>query len=208
MVLVPFRLSEPTCPSLVRLNITQTVAVLRVDLGSSSIQCSSIIWPLSVSDYGSKLWPELKNGCQKESVGLPQAAACMRAKSLWSFLTLCNPKDCRPLGSSVHGDSPGKNTAVGCHFLFQGIFPSQGSNPGLLHCRQILYFLSYPGKPIFGGGGCYSASCSGTEQIQRPQSLREFLQESNHGIPLVRTSLCTHSLPPFSSSVEFITVSS
>ena len=137
MVLVPFRLSEPTCPSLVRLNITQTVAVLCVDLGSSSIQCSSIIWPLSVSDYGSKLWPELKNGCQKESVGLPQAAACMRAKSLWSFLTLCNPKDCRPLGSSVHGDAPGKNTAVGCHFLFQGIFLTQRLNLRLLHCRWI-----------------------------------------------------------------------
>ena len=38
--------------------------------------------------------------------------------------------------------SPGKNTGVACHFLFQGIFPTQGSNPGLLHCRQILYCLS------------------------------------------------------------------
>ena len=36
-------------------------------------------------------------------------------------------------------DSPGKNTGVGCHFLLQGIFPTQGLNPGLLHCRQILY---------------------------------------------------------------------
>ena len=36
-------------------------------------------------------------------------------------------------------DSPGKNSGVGCHFLLQGIFPTQGSNPGLLHCRQILY---------------------------------------------------------------------
>ena len=33
----------------------------------------------------------------------------------------------------------GKNTGVGCHFLLQGIFLTQGSNPGLLHCRQILY---------------------------------------------------------------------
>ena len=32
----------------------------------------------------------------------------------------------------------GKNTGVGCHFLLQGIFPTQGSNPRLLHCRQIL----------------------------------------------------------------------
>ena len=39
-------------------------------------------------------------------------------------------------------DSPGKNTGVGCHFLLQGIFPTQGSNLDLLHCRQILYPLS------------------------------------------------------------------
>ena len=50
-------------------------------------------------------------------------------------LTHHDPMDCRPPGSSVHGDSPGKNTGVGCHALLQGIFPTQGSNPGLLHCR-------------------------------------------------------------------------
>ena len=43
-------------------------------------------------------------------------------------------------------DFPGKNTGVGSHFLLQGIFPAQGSNPGLLHCRQILYWLSYQGS--------------------------------------------------------------
>ena len=56
-----------------------------------------------------------------------------------SCLTLCDPVDYSPPGSSVHGDSPGKNTGVGCHFLLQGIFPTQGSNLHLLHCRQILY---------------------------------------------------------------------
>ena len=44
-------------------------------------------------------------------------------------------------------DSPSKNTGVGCHFLLQGIFPTQGSNPGLLHCRQTLYRLSHQGSP-------------------------------------------------------------
>ena len=39
--------------------------------------------------------------------------------------TLCDPMDCRPLGSSVHGDFPGKNTVVGCLTLHQGIFPTQ-----------------------------------------------------------------------------------
>ena len=48
--------------------------------------------------------------------------------------------------SSVHGDSPGQNTGVGCYVLLQGC-PTQGSNPGLLHCRWILYQLSYQGSP-------------------------------------------------------------
>ena len=61
--------------------------------------------------------------------------------------TLCNPMDCSLPGSSVHRDFPGKNTGVGCHALLQGIFPTQGSNPGLQHCRQILYHLEPPGKP-------------------------------------------------------------
>ena len=43
-------------------------------------------------------------------------------------------------------DSPGKNTGVGCHVLLQGIFPTQGSNPGLLYCRRILYHLSHQGS--------------------------------------------------------------
>ena len=55
---------------------------------------------------------------------------------------LCDPMDCSLPGSSVHKDSPGKNTGVGCHALLQGIFPAQGSNPCLLHCGQILYHLS------------------------------------------------------------------
>ena len=55
--------------------------------------------------------------------------------------------DCSPPGSSVHGDSPGKNTGMGCHALLQGIFPTQGSNPGLPHCRWIPYHLSHQGSP-------------------------------------------------------------
>jgi len=61
--------------------------------------------------------------------------------------TLCDSVDCSLPGSSVHQDSPGKNTGVGCHALLQGIFPTQGSNPGLPHCTQILYCLSHQGTP-------------------------------------------------------------
>ena len=56
--------------------------------------------------------------------------------------TLCDLMDYSLPGFSVRRDSPGKNTGVGCHALLQGIFPTQGSNPGLPHCRQILYRLN------------------------------------------------------------------
>ena len=61
--------------------------------------------------------------------------------------SLCNTMDYSPPGSSVHGNSPGKNTGVGCHALLQGIFPTQGSNPGLPHWGQILDHLSHQGSP-------------------------------------------------------------
>ena len=65
-----------------------------------------------------------------------------------SCLTLCNPTDCSLPGSSVHRDSPGKNTGVGCHALLQGIFPAQGRFWTLMHCRQILDPLSHQGSPL------------------------------------------------------------
>ena len=70
---------------------------------------------------------------------------------LWPVLSfpnfLYNPKDCSPPSSSVRGDSLGKNTAVGCHVLLQGVFPDQRLKPGLPHYRQILYCLSHQGSP-------------------------------------------------------------
>ena len=58
--------------------------------------------------------------------------ACTRAKLLLSCPTLCDPMGCSLPGFSVHGDSPGKNTGVGCHALLQRIFPTQGLNLSLL----------------------------------------------------------------------------
>ena len=54
--------------------------------------------------------------------------------------TICYPMD-------YPWNSPGRNTGVSSHSLLHGIFPTQGSNPGLLHCRQILYPLSHQGSP-------------------------------------------------------------
>ena len=67
------------------------------------------------------------------------------------FCGPCVLQPARPLGPWA---SPRKNTGVGCHALLQGIFSTQGSNQGLLHCRQILYHLSHQGSP-------YSVLCQG-----------------------------------------------
>ena len=53
----------------------------------------------------------------------------------------------RPQGLYSPWNSPGQNTGVGSLSLFQGIFPTQGSNSGLPHCKQILYQLSHQGSP-------------------------------------------------------------
>ena len=83
---------------------------------------------------------EIKNLLQP---GLPLCCA-LSLSCIW----LCDPTDYSLPGSPVHGNSPGKNTRVGCHAL-QGIFPTQGSNTGLLHCRWILYCLSHSNMEYF-----------------------------------------------------------
>ena len=64
-------------------------------------------------------------------------------------LTLHDIMDCtrKPTRFLCSWDSPGKNTGVGSHSLLQRIFLTQGWNPGLLHCRWILYCLSHQGSP-------------------------------------------------------------
>ena len=57
------------------------------------------------------------------------------------------PTLCDPMDYNSPWNSPGQNTRVGCHSLLQGIFPAQGSNPGLPHCRWILYQQSHTGSP-------------------------------------------------------------
>ena len=60
--------------------------------------------------------------------------------------TLCDPMNCSLPGSSIHGIFQARVLEMDCHFLLQGIFPTWGLNPGLLHCRQMLYCLSYQGN--------------------------------------------------------------
>ena len=68
----------------------------------------------------------------------------------WSHSVISDslrPHGLQPTRLLCPWDFPGNSTGVGCHFLLQGIFLTQGSNPGLLHCRQMLYRLSHQGSP-------------------------------------------------------------
>ena len=64
-----------------------------------------------------------------------------------SCMTLCNPADCSPPGSSVHGILQARKLEWAAIILLQGIFLIQGSNPGLLHGRRTFLPSEPPGKP-------------------------------------------------------------
>ena len=66
-------------------------------------------------------------------------------------------------------NSPGQNTGVGSLSLLQGIFPTQGSNPGLPHCRQILYQLSHKGSPKIQEWVAYPFSRGSSQPRDRTQ---------------------------------------
>ena len=68
-------------------------------------------------------------------------------KMKWKWKSLSRVQLFATRGLCSPWNSPGQNTGVGSHSLPQGIFPAQGSNPGLLHWRQILYQLSHQGSP-------------------------------------------------------------
>ena len=90
------------------------------------------------------------------------------------------PDSLRPHGLYSPWNSPGQNTAAGSLSLLQGIFPTQGSNLGLLHCRRILYQLSHKGSPISSLLNAYFALST----------------RLNIGSGVVLNSLRTASLPP------------
>ena len=90
-----------------------------------------VMWlPKYIPSIPAMAFPVVMYGCEgwtiKKAVKVAQSCS-----------TLCNPS----------WNSPGQNTGVGSLSLLQGIFPTQGLNPGLLHCRKMLYQLSYKGSP-------------------------------------------------------------
>ena len=78
---------------------------------------------------------------------LQQGALKVRVLVPQSCLTLCDPVDRVHTRLLCSWNSPGKNTGVCSHSFLQGIFLTQGLDPGLLHFRQILYCLSHQGSP-------------------------------------------------------------
>ena len=108
---------SPRSPRLLRLSLTSRLSPALHRL---------LPEPVATSVF-SKCW-HLLNGVY---------VLCLVAQSC---LTLCDPMDCSPPVCSVRGDSPAKNTGVGCHALLQGIFPAQGSNLHLLHLLHLLHY--------------------------------------------------------------------
>ena len=108
--------------------------------------------PVAPADPG-PLLPQILLTVGSTASALPVFTMCVRAQWLQSGPTLCDPMDCSPPGSSVHGDSPGKNTGVGCHALLQGIFPTQGGNPrapaSLVLAGGVLHHFCNLRSPVF-----------------------------------------------------------
>ena len=102
-------------------------------------KCFLPFWEMPWQDF-SACWVESRPEGGKDGRGSPLPRCCSVLDKL--CLTLCGPRDYSPPGF-YPWDFPNKNTGLGCHFLFQGIFLTQGSNlrplPRLLCCRQILY---------------------------------------------------------------------
>jgi len=99
------------------------------------------LWRGCLEDMGSHEWQIVT--IHALSLLSNPLCACLVAQSC---LTLCDPMDCSLPSSSVHGILQARIwSGLLCHL--QGIFPTEGSNPGFLYCRQILYSLSHKGSP-------------------------------------------------------------
>ena len=96
--------------------------------------------------YCNKLNKDLKNGPHQVPVDVWQKPT-QYCKALEHESHSVLSDSLRPRGLYSPWNSPGQNTGVGSLSLLQGIFPTQGSNPGLPRCRQILYQLSHKGGP-------------------------------------------------------------
>ena len=128
-------------------------------------------------------------------------------KSIPGHRTSANNRSERPYGLGPTRllspwNFPGKSTGVGCHFLLQGIFPTQGSNPGLPHYRQTLYLPSHQGSPLTTWLGLFTSFPKPSSEGCRYRHLfyRQFLQTSPRQVLTLdlwvqewRRQVCSHS---------------
>ena len=101
----------------------------------TSCLCSFDIPNADLKSYFIKKWYIIKLHFMLYILCIESESHSVMSNSLW------------PQGLYIPWNSPGQNTGVSSLSLLQGIFPTQGSNPGLLHCRQILYQLNHKGSP-------------------------------------------------------------
>ena len=103
---------------------------------------SAVVW---LSGFSPDLWFTAPSSCiylnTTSRPVFPHHASSVMSNSL-------RPSGLGPARLLCSWNSSGKNIGVGCHFFLQGIFPTQGSNSGLSHCRRILYCLSHQGSPL------------------------------------------------------------
>ena len=123
--------------------------------------------------------------------------------SPWKCPALWDPMECVAYRAPLSMNSPGKSTGVGYHSLLQGLFPTQGSNSSLPHCRQILYHLSHQGNPIDLNWLLKKISFTGFHPPSLPfqafPQCPHFLQKSSSHSPLS----CSKLVSPACASLFF-----
>ena len=117
----------------------------------------------------------------------------MRALVLSHIRLFATP--CKPTRLLCPWNFPGKSTGVGCHFLVQGIFPTQGSNPGLLHCQVVSLPLSHQAcvprrteSKVSKGCLCVGVDSSVTYTIQKVEAPKL----SFYGLIYKQNMMCTN----------------
>ena len=156
--------------------------------------------------------------------------SCLHHHSFPSFVLCLVAQSCRgsPPVSSIHGDFLGKNTEVGCQAFLQGIFPTQGLNPGLVYWRLVLYSLICQGSPFYylwsinskiyvKFAHCYCCSVTQLCPTLQPHGLHHGRLSQSSPPPVACSNSCPlswwsypnilSSVIPFSSCLQFFPAS-